>query len=247
MYFFIYETKNKINGKLYRGCHATEDLYDGYLGSGVWFKEAVRKYGKENFEVNILCFCDDIQDMIEKEKVYVDEEWVAREDTYNLQTGGLNYGILSEDSKERISKSVKEAHKNGAYSNLPPRCPLTDEHRNKISVSLKKRYEEHQHHSKGKPSGRKGVKMTVPVWNRGVVTGPMPEEQKTKISDTLKKRYEEHQHHSKGKPSKRKGVKTDAPAWNKGKVMDAVVCPHCGKKGSVSNMKRWHFDNCKLM
>lgn len=24
------------------------------------------------------------------------------------------------------------------------------------------------------------------------------------------------------------------------------VCPHCNKTGSTSNMKRWHFDNCKL-
>jgi hypothetical protein len=24
-----------------------------------------------------------------------------------------------------------------------------------------------------------------------------------------------------------------------------VKCPHCDKEGSISNMKRWHFDNCK--
>lgn len=24
-----------------------------------------------------------------------------------------------------------------------------------------------------------------------------------------------------------------------------VTCPHCNKEGSVSNMSRWHFDNCK--
>lgn len=24
-----------------------------------------------------------------------------------------------------------------------------------------------------------------------------------------------------------------------------LECPHCKKKGNVSNMKRWHFDNCK--
>lgn len=28
--------------------------------------------------------------------------------------------------------------------------------------------------------------------------------------------------------------------------LDAKLeCPHCKKKGNVSNMKRWHFDNCK--
>ena len=24
-----------------------------------------------------------------------------------------------------------------------------------------------------------------------------------------------------------------------------VVCPHCSKKGQLTNMKRWHFDKCK--
>ena len=26
-----------------------------------------------------------------------------------------------------------------------------------------------------------------------------------------------------------------------------IICPHCNKSSkSVSNMNRWHFDNCKL-
>ncbi len=24
-----------------------------------------------------------------------------------------------------------------------------------------------------------------------------------------------------------------------------IICPHCDKEGNISNMKRWHFDNCK--
>ena len=24
-----------------------------------------------------------------------------------------------------------------------------------------------------------------------------------------------------------------------------VSCPHCGKEGQLTNMKRWHFDKCK--
>lgn len=27
---------------------------------------------------------------------------------------------------------------------------------------------------------------------------------------------------------------------------ERIECPHCGKDGIVSNMKRWHFDNCKM-
>ena len=67
MYYLIYETKNLINGKLYRGCHKTDHLDDGYLGSGTNFLKAVKKYGKENFERIILHFCENLDDMIIKE------------------------------------------------------------------------------------------------------------------------------------------------------------------------------------
>lgn len=26
-----------------------------------------------------------------------------------------------------------------------------------------------------------------------------------------------------------------------------VECPHCGKSGQYTNMKRWHFDRCRLI
>lgn len=32
----------------------------------------------------------------------------------------------------------------------------------------------------------------------------------------------------------------------RGKKYEDVICPHCSKKGSGGNMKRYHFDNCKL-
>ena len=34
---------------------------------------------------------------------------------------------------------------------------------------------------------------------------------------------------------------TDNMKWERKRI----ECPHCGKEGIVSNMKRWHFDNCK--
>ena len=33
---------------------------------------------------------------------------------------------------------------------------------------------------------------------------------------------------------------------NLGKVRDKVICPHCGKQGSLNTMSRWHFNNCSI-
>lgn len=33
---------------------------------------------------------------------------------------------------------------------------------------------------------------------------------------------------------------------NKGRIHKTMICPFCYKSGSISNMKRWHFNNCKL-
>lgn len=49
MFFIIYETTNTIDGKKYRGMHATHDVGDGYLGSGTYLKRAVKKHGLLRF------------------------------------------------------------------------------------------------------------------------------------------------------------------------------------------------------
>lgn len=33
----------------------------------------------------------------------------------------------------------------------------------------------------------------------------------------------------------------------KGIAQSKLTCPHCGKEGGHSNMKRWHFQNCKML
>jgi hypothetical protein len=71
MYFIIYKTTNIINGKYYIGKHKTNDLNDGYLGSGKLLKRAIKKYGTENFHREILHHCKSDEEMNLLEKILV--------------------------------------------------------------------------------------------------------------------------------------------------------------------------------
>lgn len=107
MYYFVYETTNVINGKTYRGCHKTTNLCDGYLGSGKILFLAIKKYGKENFNRQIIEFSESEEDMYELEKIYVDEAYVDSDLTYNLRCGGLG-GRLKPEIRKIISEKLKK-------------------------------------------------------------------------------------------------------------------------------------------
>ena len=84
MYYTIYKITNIINGKHYIGMHQTNDLEDGYFGSGVALKRAILKYGKDNFTKEILFVFDNEEDMVQKEKELV----IVSENSYNMTEGG---------------------------------------------------------------------------------------------------------------------------------------------------------------
>lgn len=89
MFYYLYEIRNNLNGKIYVGVHKTMDLEDGYMGSGKILRAAIAKYGAENFTKTILEHFESKEEMYSREKEIVTEEFLAREYTYNLRRGGL--------------------------------------------------------------------------------------------------------------------------------------------------------------
>ena len=58
MYHYFYKIINKLNNHYYYGIHSTDNLNDGYMGSGRNLRRAINKYGIENFEKEIIKFFD---------------------------------------------------------------------------------------------------------------------------------------------------------------------------------------------
>ena len=118
-YMFIYETTNNINGKKYIGQHTTSNMNDGYLGSGKILKQAIDKYGIDNFSRKILCHANNKDQLNELEIYYIDKFNAIESDMYyNIAEGG--YGNpragFTDEEKEEWRKKMSEALKGREFT-----------------------------------------------------------------------------------------------------------------------------------
>ena len=74
------------------------------------------------------------------------------------------------------------------------------------------------------------------------------EEHKSKISDTLKGNIPWNKGKTHSEETKKKiSNKTSEAMKGKPHPTKIITCPHCGKEGCATNIKRYHFDNCKYI
>lgn len=96
-----------VNNKRYIG-RKTSTIFLGekYLGSGLHIKRAVQKYGRENFNVQLLEECEEIAELIEREVFWIKYfNAVESENFYNHSPGGYHEGFLPGDLN--IAKSAR--------------------------------------------------------------------------------------------------------------------------------------------
>ena len=168
--YCIYRITNLINNKTYIGFHHLRKgslEKDGYLGSGLLIKQAVLKYGYENFKREILEEFTDKEEASKAEIKYIERERLIGHAEYNIHDGGCGGNTSkyihdksfysSEEyrlSKSRAFKGRKWWHKDnidkfsftcpgdgwlpGRTSNYNNGKKLSEETKKKISEKAKK-------------------------------------------------------------------------------------------------------------
>lgn len=106
--YILYETTNNVNNKIYIGVHKTEspDIFDGYYGSGIAIKNAIKKHGKENFTRKTLYIFDDKVQAYKKEMEIVSDSFIKL-NNYNMRIGGCGgSNNPSEETKQKIRDTI---------------------------------------------------------------------------------------------------------------------------------------------
>lgn len=112
MIHYFYKITNKRNNKFYYGVHSTNDINDGYMGSGVILRQEQHKYGLDSFYKEIIKTFDTKKEAYNYESVIVNEDMINNPLCYNISTGGQggkvksNY-IKDSEYKKKISDGVK--------------------------------------------------------------------------------------------------------------------------------------------
>ena len=109
-YNFVYKTTHKESGKYYIGVHSTDNIDDGYLGSGTRIKRSVKKYGEDAFEREILRHFDTNVDAYSYEKKLVTLDTLKDTLCMNMDTGGRGRQPgykMSEETRRKVGDASK--------------------------------------------------------------------------------------------------------------------------------------------
>jgi len=161
-YHFIYKTTNLKNEKFYIGMHSTNNLNDGYVGSGKRLRYSIRKHGIENFNIEFLEFFDNRVNLSNREKELINEDLLKDPMCMNISTGGIGGWVNNEHQKkaslnnnkkhnfllkndkdyyksfcEKVSKGVIERIKKTSFKPSPPNW-LGKKHKTETIEKMKK-------------------------------------------------------------------------------------------------------------
>ena len=116
----VYEATNKINGKVYVGLTTTNlkhrrgsHIRSAKSGSMAYFHKALRKYGADSFEWDVVILTNNLQKLYQLEKMVIGmyEPW----QTYNTSLGGEHsaYGMKHSKATKDLCRQHAKARWDG--------------------------------------------------------------------------------------------------------------------------------------
>lgn len=108
----IYKITNRVNGKVYIGqttrpLHIRWGLHCCQSGCSA-LRNAIQKYGKDNFTVEQIDVACDLDELDKKEIYWIEfYDSMNRDRGYNLQSGGHRNRFVSKETRLKISKGNK--------------------------------------------------------------------------------------------------------------------------------------------
>ena len=123
-YNYFYKVTNNLNGNFYYGIHSTNNIDDGYMGSGLKLKRAFKKYGIENFSKEILKFFNTRKELSDYESEIVTEDLVNNPNCYNISLGGEQLNVIGTFTAYNKDKCIWERITKEEY-NLNPNKFIT--------------------------------------------------------------------------------------------------------------------------
>lgn len=128
---YFYVTTNNLNGKVYYGSGSKKT----YLGSGIALRDAITKYGKENFTMTVLREFETRDTAFAFEDRFLKLYKVSSlHNTYNLKDSAEGGNTLKNKSnEEKIAINKKRSDANKLYYETHKRETVSDETRKKQS------------------------------------------------------------------------------------------------------------------
>ena len=109
-FHYLYKTVHIPTSRYYVG-KRSEKTMSSYLGSGYHLKNAIKKYGKQEFSKIILCYFESGEAAYEAELRYITEDMVKSKDCFNERLGGTGSGM----GKDNIIHAAMAAGKVDRY------------------------------------------------------------------------------------------------------------------------------------
>lgn len=233
-FHYIYKITRKSDGFYYIGMHSTNDLSDNYFGSGLRIKRSVAKYGADAHTKEIIEYCETRKLLCEREKELVTTEMLLDEKCLNLKVGGAGgwdhvdirgdkHHMHRPEVKERVAAGVKASY--------------TPARRESYSISMASKWVNGTIKPRTGWVHSEAARSKISFVQAGRKLGARPATSQEEIihrRELANKRI-----------AKMRDNGFDFGASLRGKPQPISTCPHCGMRGGISNMTRYHFDNCK--